>query len=212
MTAFNRVQKIEAQAVTDVFSTVFTVIAETEACLKLMQLQQAEKAATTWIRLQILLVSNSLTKLSTTQIHRFNSSLSKLDIEHSAIFFNRMKRIEPYSIQSWAPRLQTDTTREEKDKQALIDTLQGIIIAMSASVRNGMIEAGEARLAAGPGFDSNFGNRPEPPVPTFGTGPNTRFQYQDPARDRSNSGSDSGFPVRTGKKSMMTSNVKFSCF
>lgn len=47
MTAFNRVQKVEAQAVTDTFITVFTVIAKTEACLKPMWLQQAEKAVTT---------------------------------------------------------------------------------------------------------------------------------------------------------------------
>ncbi len=55
-----------------------------------------------------------------------------------------MERIEPYSIQPWAPRLQADTTREEKDKQALIDTLQGIIIATSASARNGKAGAGGA--------------------------------------------------------------------
>ena len=55
-----------------------------------------------------------------------------------------METIESYSIQSWAPRLQADTTREEKDKQALIDTLQGIIIATSASVRNGKVGAGGA--------------------------------------------------------------------
>ena len=55
-----------------------------------------------------------------------------------------METIESYSIQPWAPRLQADTTREEKDKQALIDTLQGIIIATSASVRNGKVGAGGA--------------------------------------------------------------------
>ncbi len=38
MTIFNRVQKIGTQTVTDVFITVFTVIAETETCLKSMQL------------------------------------------------------------------------------------------------------------------------------------------------------------------------------
>jgi len=54
-----------------------------------------------------------------------------------------MERIEPYSIQPWSPHLQADTTREEKDKQALIDTLQGIIIATSASDRNGKVGAGE---------------------------------------------------------------------
>ncbi len=40
-------QKVEAQAVTGVFATVFTAIAEAEACLKLMRLRQAEKAAAT---------------------------------------------------------------------------------------------------------------------------------------------------------------------
>jgi len=38
MTAFNRVQKVGAQAVTGAFITVFIAIAEAEACLKLMQL------------------------------------------------------------------------------------------------------------------------------------------------------------------------------
>jgi len=45
MIAFNRVQKVGAQAVTGAFATVSTVIAEAEACLKLMRLRQAEKAA-----------------------------------------------------------------------------------------------------------------------------------------------------------------------
>ncbi len=52
-----------------------------------------------------------------------------------------MEMIEPYSIQPWAPRLQADTTREEKDKQAFIDALQGIIVATSAFVRNGKVHA-----------------------------------------------------------------------
>ena len=93
-----------------------------------MQLRQAEKAAATWIRLRTLPASNPLAKLGTTQTQRFNSPLSKLGIEYSETPCNRMETIESYSIQPWAPRLQADTTREEKDKQALIDTLQGIII------------------------------------------------------------------------------------
>lgn len=98
MTAFNRVQKIETQTITDIFITVFTVITETETCLKLMWLWQTEKAVTTWIRLWTLLASNSLIKLSTTLTQQFNSSLSKLNIEYAETLFNRMKMIKPYSI------------------------------------------------------------------------------------------------------------------
>ena len=98
MTAFNKVQKIETQAVTDVFITVFIVIAETETCLKSMQLWQTEKAVTTWIRLWTLLISNSLTKLNTTQTQWFNSLLSKLSIEYSETLCNRMKTIKFYNI------------------------------------------------------------------------------------------------------------------
>ncbi len=109
-----------------------------------MRLRQAEKAAATWIRLRTLPASNPLAKLGTKPTQRFNSPLSKLGIEHAETPSNGMEMIEPYSIQPWAPRLQADTTREEKDKQAFIDALQGIIVATSASVRNGKVGAGGA--------------------------------------------------------------------
>jgi len=77
MTAFNRVQRVRAQAVTGTFTTVSTAIAEAEAFLKPMRLRQSEKAAATWIRLQTLPASNPLAKLGTRLIQQFNSPLSK---------------------------------------------------------------------------------------------------------------------------------------
>ena len=45
MVTFNRVQRVGAQAITGVFATVSTVIAEAEAYLKPIRVRHAEKAA-----------------------------------------------------------------------------------------------------------------------------------------------------------------------
>lgn len=144
LTVFNRVQRIGAQAVTGAFATVSTAIAEAEAHLKPIQVRHAEKAAATWIKLQTLPASNPLAKLSITPTRRFNSPLSKLSMEYENTPSERVESIEPYSIQPWAPRLQAETSSDEKSKQPLIDSLQGILVATSASDRNGKVGAGGA--------------------------------------------------------------------
>ena len=144
MSAFNRVQRVGAQAVTGAFATVSTAIAEAEAYLKPIRDRHAEKAATAWIRLQTLPALHPLAKLRIKPTQRFNSPLSRLSTEFAGTTSSRVEKIEPYSIQPWLARLRADTTKEEKSKQAFIDSLQGIVVATSASDRNGKVGAGGA--------------------------------------------------------------------
>jgi hypothetical protein len=144
MVTFNRVQRIGAQAVTGAFATVSTAVAEAEAYLKPIRIRHSEKAAATWIRLRTLPPSHPLAKLGILPTRRFNSPLCRLSAEHTGTPSERVEKIEAYSIQPWALRLQGDITREVKSKQTAIDSLQGILIATSASDRNDKVSAGGA--------------------------------------------------------------------
>ena len=75
MTAFNRVQKVGAQAITGAFRTVLTAVAEAEASIHTIIERHTHKITNWFIELQTLPAKNPLTALPTNAFQRFISPL-----------------------------------------------------------------------------------------------------------------------------------------
>jgi hypothetical protein len=75
MALMDRIQRIGAQAITGVFRTVATAVAEAEASIRIVSERHVERATKLWVNLYTLLETNPLSKLNTRQFRRFTSPL-----------------------------------------------------------------------------------------------------------------------------------------
>ena len=143
MAILNRVQRVGAQAITGVFRTVSTAVAEAEASIRTVAERLWDRAIKTWVSLHTLPMGNPLSKLATRPRRRFTSPLQKIAREHRHTPTERMEVIYPYIIVPWKERL--SPTIEPKEKA--VETAKashGIRIATSASVKRGTVGMGGA--------------------------------------------------------------------
>jgi hypothetical protein len=142
MALMNRIQRLGAQAVTGVFRTVATAVAEAEASIRTVKERHVERATKLWVNLRTLPNTNPLSKLNTRQLRRFTSPLQKIAQTHRCAPTDRMEIIRPYVITPWEERLVTRIDREKAIETA--KTTQGVCIATSSSGRKGMVGMGGA--------------------------------------------------------------------
>jgi hypothetical protein len=142
MMLMNRVQKVGAQAVTGVFRTVATAVAEDEASIRTVTERHAERATKMWVTLRTLPDTNPLSKLNTRHLRRFASPLQKIAQAHRQTPTDRMEIIQPFLIAPWEARLGASIDSEKAVVTA--NATYGIRLATSSSERRGMVGMGGA--------------------------------------------------------------------
>jgi hypothetical protein len=136
MPAMNRAQRIGAQAITGVFRTVATAIGEAEASISTVLKRHQGKAAAFWVGLRTLPSTNPLTKLHTGRYRRFLSPLQRIAWTFHRTPTAAMECIQPYIIAPWEARMLVQIESQEPSIP------EGIQIATSSSVRNGLVGLG----------------------------------------------------------------------
>ena len=138
--SLNRAQRVGAQAITGVFRTVATAVAEAEACIRTIEERHQQRAAIWFGNLRTLPRSHPLAGIKTQTFRRFTSPLQKIAQEMAGANTVRGEEIHAYAVPPWKARM---TVKIEKGLD--IET-RGLAIAMSASKRNGLLGAGAAIL------------------------------------------------------------------
>jgi ribonuclease HI len=144
MASMNRIQKVGAQAITGVFRTVATAVAEAEASVRTVGERHAERATKLWVNLRTLPRTNPLSKLNTRDLRRFTSPLQRIAQAHQGTPTERMEVIQPYVITPWEERLSVTINPEIKEAVEVANTIGGIRIATSSSERKGVVGIGGA--------------------------------------------------------------------
>ena len=93
MALMNKIQRLGQQAVTGVFRTVATAVAEAEASIRAVSERHAERATKFWVNLRTLPDTNPLSKLNARQLWRFASPLQKIADAHLGTPTGRMETI-----------------------------------------------------------------------------------------------------------------------
>jgi hypothetical protein len=136
MPALNRVQRIGAQAITGVFRTVATAIGEAEASIPTVLRRHQGKAAAFWVGLRTLPPTNPVTKLHTGRYKRFISPLQRIAWAFHRTPVTAMECIQPHIMAPWEARIRVQIESQE------LPIPEGIQIATSSSVRNGLVGLG----------------------------------------------------------------------
>jgi hypothetical protein len=142
MTLMNRIQRIGAQAVVGAFRTVATAVAEAEASIRTVSERFAVRATKLWVNLRTLPKTNPLSKLNTRELRRFTSPLQRIAHAHQNTPTDNMEVIQPYAIAPWEERLLATIERSTEDEVSVANTSRAIWIAISSSVRKGIVGMG----------------------------------------------------------------------
>jgi hypothetical protein len=140
--AMNRAQREGAQSVIGAFRTVAVAIAEAEAHIRPIRQRHSERATKLWIGMQTLPATNPLQRIDVKVFQRFTSPLTKISLAHQQT--NTLETIQAYTIPPWQKRLDTVIRPNNKEAVEAIRQTQGIILATSSSVQNGIVGIGSA--------------------------------------------------------------------
>jgi len=141
--AFDRAQKIGAQAITGCFKNTAAVIAEAEASLMPIDKRIALKATNFYINIKTLPQSNPLTRLQIKPFKRFPSPLQRMAVNSEIPSTINMETIKPYTIAPWKQRIYIETNTKKAFKES------EVLIATSTSVKNQVFGIGTAVLFTG---------------------------------------------------------------
>ena len=144
MALMNRIQKVGAQAITGVFRTVATAVAEAEASIRTVGERHAEMATKLWVNLRTLPETNPLSKVNTRELRRFTSPLQKIAHAHQYTPTDRMEVIQPYAIAPWEERLPATIDLGAEEAINVANSVRGIRIVTSSSARRGVVGMGGA--------------------------------------------------------------------
>ena len=144
MNLMNRVQRVGAQAIIGAFRTVSVAVAEAEASIRTVRQRQAEKAATLWVNLRTLPLTNPLSKMGTRVCQRFTSLLQKITSTYQDMTMDRMEAIYPYVIAPWETRLLVTIDPGRERYPYTSSPVHGMQITTSSLVRRGMVWMGGA--------------------------------------------------------------------
>ncbi|KAH7169846.1 uncharacterized protein B0J16DRAFT_256492, partial [Fusarium flagelliforme] len=113
-------QKMGAQAITGAFKTVSMAVVEVEAGILPIGERHAQAGTRLYVNMQTLPKTHPLATLRVRETRRYLSPLTKLALAHDGTI-ERMETIEPY---------------------ALPPSMRQVLIATSASARNGLVGMG----------------------------------------------------------------------
>ena len=136
MAALHRVPKVGAQAIIGMFRTVATVIGEAEASIPTVVMRHKRKAAAFWVSLQTLGPTHPLARLRTGRCRRFVSPLQRIAWGFHGTPTAAMECIQPYTMAPWETRVRVQIEDGE------MPIPEGVQIAISASIRNGLVGFG----------------------------------------------------------------------
>ncbi|OBS15371.1 hypothetical protein FPOA_13812 [Fusarium poae] len=147
----NEAQKMGAQAITGAFKTVSMAVAEVEAGILPIDERHAQAGTRLYVNMQTLPKTHPLTTLRVRETRRYLSPLTKLALAHDGAI-ERMETIEPFALPPWHRHMVVEY-RYSSDKEAAADTGTGddvtgtssmrqVLIATSASARNGLVGMG----------------------------------------------------------------------
>jgi hypothetical protein len=118
------------------FRTVATAIGEAEASIPTVLKRHQGKATAFWVSLRTLPPMNPLTKLHTGKYKKFISPLQRTAWAFHRTPTAELECIQPYTIAPWEARVLVQIESQESP------TPEGIQIATTASVRNGLVGLG----------------------------------------------------------------------
>jgi ribonuclease HI len=95
-----------------------------------------------WIGLRTLPQTNPLARVNTEGSKRFRSPLQKIASTYRSEAIDRLEIIEPYMLTPWDPRLQANINTDKVSTSAIATRTNGLCIATSASIRNGVVGMG----------------------------------------------------------------------
>ncbi|KAG7405761.1 hypothetical protein Forpi1262_v018322 [Fusarium oxysporum f. sp. raphani] len=148
-----------AQAITGAFKTVSMAVAEAEAGILPISERHAHAGTRLCVNMQTLPKTHPLATLRVRETRRYLSPLTKLALAHDVVI-ERMETIEPYALPPWHRHM---VVKYGSDKEAAVDvdtvdnvtetsSMRQVLIATSASARNGLVGmGGVVRNTAGGG-------------------------------------------------------------
>jgi hypothetical protein len=143
----NEAQKMGAQAITGAFKTVSVTVAE--AGILPISERHAQAGTRLYVNMQTLPKTHPLATFRVRETRSYLSPLTKLALAHNGAV-ERMETIEPYTLSPW----HRHTAMEyDSDKEAAVDVdigdeltetsnMRQVLIATSASARNGLVGMG----------------------------------------------------------------------
>ncbi|KAF6525751.1 hypothetical protein HZS61_011546 [Fusarium oxysporum f. sp. conglutinans] len=159
----NEAQKMGAQAITGAFKTVSMAVAEAEAGILPIGERHAQAGTRLYVNMQTLPKTHPLATLRVRETRRYLSPLTKLALAHDGVIA-RMEMIEPYALPPWHRHM---VVKYDSDKEAAADvdtgdnvtetsSMRQVLIATSASARNGLVGmGGVVRNTAGGGVNDD---------------------------------------------------------
>ncbi|KAF6514240.1 hypothetical protein HZS61_006496 [Fusarium oxysporum f. sp. conglutinans] len=145
----NEAQKMGVQAITGAFKTVSMAVAEAEAGILPIGERHAQAGTRLYVNMQALPKTHPLATLRVRETRRYLSPLTKLALAHEGVIA-RMETIEPYALPPWHRHM---VVKYDSDKEAAADvdtgdnvtetsSMRQVLIATSASARNGLVGMG----------------------------------------------------------------------
>ncbi|KJZ80490.1 hypothetical protein HIM_00340 [Hirsutella minnesotensis 3608] len=137
----NKAQMIGAQAITGVFRTVATAVAEAEASIQTVEERHSQATTRLCISLQTLPSTHPLAALRNSKSKRFVSPMRKI-VSAAKAQTDRMEVIHEYALSPWTSRIPVVVEDDVTKAVGAANEVQGIMITTSSSQKNGMVGMG----------------------------------------------------------------------
>jgi hypothetical protein len=138
----NKVQLVGAQAITGAFRTVATAVAEAEACIHTVKERHRLAATRLCVNLRTLPGTHPLAALRNKASKRFLSPMQTIASWVTTASTDRMEIIREFALPPWTSRIPVLGKDDFAAAAKAPSEVEGIIIATSSSVKNGMVGMG----------------------------------------------------------------------
>jgi endonuclease/exonuclease/phosphatase family metal-dependent hydrolase len=138
----NKAQLVGAQAITGVFRTVATAVAEAEASIQTVEERHRQAATRFCINLRTLPKTHPLAALKNKASKRFISPMQKIVSAVERVHTERMEVIHEYALPPWTSRIPVVVEDDLAKAAKAPNDVEGIIIATSSSKRGGIVGMG----------------------------------------------------------------------
>ncbi|KAJ3454196.1 hypothetical protein MRS44_018090 [Fusarium solani] len=142
LTWLNRAQKMGAQAITGAFRTVSRAVAEAEAGIQTVDGRHAQAGMNLYINVRTLPKTHPLATLKVSVSRRYLSPLKRLALAFEKSGIERMETIQAYAVPPWHNRVSLVCEADREAAIAAANDAKDIVIATSASDREGFVAMG----------------------------------------------------------------------
>ncbi|KAJ3453213.1 hypothetical protein MRS44_018868 [Fusarium solani] len=142
LTWLNRAQKMGAQAITGAFRTVSRAVAEAEAGIQTVDGRHAQAGMKLYINVRTLPKTHPLATLKVSVSRRYLSPLKRLALAFEKSGIERMETIQAYAVPPWHSRVSLVCEADREAAIAAANDAKDIVIATSASDREGLVAMG----------------------------------------------------------------------